>query len=82
MLMLLFNISKYRVANAFFIIFTENILCNKSDTDIGTLLTDGTGNDTCVSIDTSLSVYYQLEKNFSSSIIKVHFKGKISIFDI
>lgn len=39
MLMILFNISKYRVLMLSFL-FTEHLLRNKSDTDIGTLLTD------------------------------------------
>lgn len=52
----------------------DNILRNKSDTNIGTFLTDGMGSVTCVSVNLSLNVNYRLEKNFSSTIIKVHFK--------
>lgn len=63
-------------------IFTDNILRNKSDTHIGTLLTDGSSSDTCVSIKPDLTVVYTLEKSFSSSSIKVHLKGKLCIFNI
>lgn len=63
-------------------IFTDNILRNKTDAKIGTLLTDGSSTNSCVSINPSLGVSYRLEKSFSSSSIKVHFKGKMCIFNI
>lgn len=63
-------------------IFTDNILRNKSDANYGTLLTDGSSTNTCVSVNPSLGGSYRLEKSFSSSSIKVHFKGKMCIFII